>query len=62
MRDTPTRRFRCLGRRKKLDTASDIDGDDQPKPGNLTICLDCGHVMVFGDDMWPRNPTREEQI
>jgi hypothetical protein len=62
MRDNPIRAYRCLHCHKKHDMALDIDGQAQPKPGNITICIDCGHVMVFGHDMWPRNPTREEQI
>jgi hypothetical protein len=53
----PTRRFRCLNCHKKLDSATaTAEKDAQPKPRNLCICIECGHVMVFGDDMWPRKP------
>jgi hypothetical protein len=43
-------------------TGVDVDEDDRPNPGSITICLYCGHVMVFADDLTLRNPTVIEQI
>jgi hypothetical protein len=43
-----------------VDAASGLMYDDKPEPGDATVCLDCGHVMIFGDDMGLRNPTGAE--
>lgn len=31
-----------------------------PKPGDVSFCLYCGCVSVFGDDMQLRLPTKDE--
>jgi hypothetical protein len=31
-----------------------------PKPGNITICIKCGHIMGFRDDLTLRDLTDEE--
>jgi hypothetical protein len=31
-----------------------------PKPGNVSLCLNCGHLALFGDDMMLREPTAAE--
>ena len=31
-----------------------------PMPGSITICLNCSHIMVYGDDMQLRNPEGRE--
>lgn len=51
---------RCLGCGKLLDCASCLQHDDAPGPGDVTICLDCGHIMIFTDDMGLRNPNFAE--
>ncbi len=51
----------CLNCGKRLDCATHV-GPHQPKPGDATICLDCGHIMVFAQDMTLRNPTDEEML
>lgn len=33
---------------------------DGPKPGNFTVCMDCGHVMVFGEALVLREPNDAE--
>lgn len=45
----------------KFDRASKVYGEGTPKPGDITLCLKCGHVMVFGPGMVVREPTSEEQ-
>jgi hypothetical protein len=52
----------CVNCGKLVDSASALDGDHTPKPGDVTICLDCRHLMVFADDMTLRNPTDEEIV
>jgi hypothetical protein len=36
-----------------LDAASDIEGreDAEPEQGSISLCLYCGAVAVFGDDL-----------
>ena len=31
-----------------------------PKPGDITLCIYCGHIMAFADDMGFRELTGEE--
>ena len=33
-----------------------------PKPGDVTICLDCGHIMAFAADMTVRPLTDDEIV
>lgn len=53
---------RCLSCGKKLDGASQFDGDSKPVPGSLMICLDCGHVMVTDDRLLLRELTDAEIV
>jgi len=39
-----------------FDAASDCYGKDRPKPGDLSLCLSCGAVLVFDDGMIPILP------
>jgi hypothetical protein len=41
--------MQCLNCRKSLDAATGFDGADKPRPGNISICLCCGHVMAYAD-------------
>ena len=50
----------CTNCGKLVDSATALDGDHTPKPGDVTICLYCHHLMVFADDMTVRNPTDDE--
>jgi hypothetical protein len=50
----------CLHCRQPLDAATDAVGDNRPSPGDATICMYCGTIAVFADDMTLREPNREE--
>ncbi len=52
----------CLNCGKPLDAASEVaeKPEDAPKPGCVTLCAYCGHIMVFADDMSFRELTDEE--
>src|SRR5258707_1048262 len=45
----------CPSCRKPLDAATGINGDVRPAPGDVTVCLYCGHIMVFADDLTVRD-------
>ena len=34
----------------------------KPKPGDVTLCLYCGHVMMFDKNLSFRELTKEEQL
>jgi len=51
----------CLSCGQKLDSAARIEGDaEKPEPGNCTICMHCGHLMAFADDMTLRELNDQE--
>ena len=38
-------------------------GDDQaPVPGDVTLCIRCGHLMAFADDLTLRELTAAEAV
>jgi hypothetical protein len=51
----------CTSCGKRLDAASHLDGKSVPVPGDATVCIECGHVMVFGENMRLRDPTPQEE-
>ena len=52
----------CLGCGKLLGAAADPTDDDAvPEPGDITICIGCGYLMVFADDLTFRE-IREDEI
>lgn len=62
MKETLVPESICLDCGKRLDCATRLRGADAPVPGDVTICLNCGHIMVFADDMTLRNPTDAEIV
>jgi hypothetical protein len=52
----------CLDCGKSLDAATSIFCDARPTAADITICIYCGHIMMFTNGLALRNPTREEQI
>jgi hypothetical protein len=53
---------RCAKCGYKMDQASDAFGEDKPKPGDLSVCLNCGAIAVFGENLQLREPTPEEKL
>ena len=35
-------------------------GSSDPEPGDASICLYCGHILIFGDDLKLREPQGRE--
>lgn len=50
----------CLNCGKRLNAATALAGEIGPQPGNFTVCLDCGHLMVFAADLTLRAPIDAE--
>lgn len=54
---------RCHNCGHKLDTASaQQEKRHRPTPGDATVCLHCGHFMIFADDLTLRAPTDDEVV
>jgi hypothetical protein len=49
----------CLSCGELLDAATSMLGDNAPSDGDITICLQCGHIMAFENGQ-PRNLTAIE--
>lgn len=52
----------CTNCGHKLDacTAVSADGMGKPNPGDMTVCICCGHIMAFADDLTLRELTDEQ--
>lgn len=61
MKDTKTQKNRCLRCYHVLDGAMDIAGENIPKDGDLSICIKCGAVCAFTDNLALR-PLRKAEI
>jgi hypothetical protein len=52
----------CPSCGKHLDACSGVEaGGRSPSPGDITICLYCGHVMAFSDTLGLRDLTDDER-
>lgn len=51
----------CLKCGQKLDAATPTRGMERPEPGDITICLQCGHRMAFTRGMRLRELTKAER-
>jgi hypothetical protein len=60
MKTTKLPRSECLNCGHPLDRATHVDGARRAKPGDVTLCIRCSHIMIFTEDMSFRNPTDEE--
>lgn len=56
----------CLCCGDMLDCATQIVKEDrvdeEPTPGDYSVCLKCGYVMVFDEALNYRHPTERERL
>jgi hypothetical protein len=53
----------CLGCGKRIDGATHVgEKDSFPDPGSITVCIYCGHLQAYDDDLMLRELTSDEQI
>jgi hypothetical protein len=45
----------------KHDHATSLAYEAAPSPGDAALCIQCGNVAVFADDLTLRQPTPAEQ-
>jgi hypothetical protein len=46
----------------KVSTGATGEGGRAPEADDIAMCLYCGHVMIYGDDLAFRAPTDAELI
>lgn len=51
----------CLSCGYAVDSATDAFETASPEPGDATMCLACGHFMIFDEHLRHREPTVAEQ-
>jgi hypothetical protein len=63
MSDERLPEVRCSSCGTKLNAATHVGPDDpRPEPGDFSICLDCGHLSAYADDLTLRPLTDAEII
>jgi len=53
---------RCTNCRRMVRAATNPFDANTPAPGDISVCLHCGHIMVFTASLQLRNPTDAEQL
>jgi len=56
MRENQLPECQCPYCEAKLDTATDLKTNVMPKPGDISVCINCAQVLVFADDLTLRKP------
>lgn len=59
----PMPECKCLDCGHKFDWSAAVTEDGKsinPDPGDISICINCGHIMAFKDDLTVRQLTDEE--
>jgi hypothetical protein len=51
---------KCLQCDSRLNALGALEGEPQPEPGSLIVCIRCGAVMMASDDLTPRGMTDAE--
>lgn len=62
MRDHSTPESACADCGYVMDNASGVSTEEPPSPGDIGLCFNCGHVMIYGENRRLREPTDEEII
>lgn len=51
---------RCPVCKYQMDAATGVEPETKPKPGDVSICWQCGAVLIFDTDLTSRLPTEQE--
>lgn len=52
----------CLSCGTPQDAAAQLGQEGAPEAGDIALCMYCGHLMAFSDDMGFREMTEDEAI
>lgn len=58
--DHPVARSRCPGCGHEVDRAGGMQDAEPPTPGAISICISCGYLSIFTEDLALRPPTEAE--
>jgi hypothetical protein len=61
MKTTRLQYEHCLACGHAVDAATNFEADARPKPSDWTICINCGHLMAFDDELHLRELTTAER-
>jgi hypothetical protein len=50
----------CTACGYEIDAATCVGVDTRPKPDDITICIDCGHIMAFAKNLTLKDLTDSE--
>lgn len=63
MKTTETPLSKCPHCHHRFDRASDVTKDrHSPSPGDFSVCINCGGLGIFNDDLTVRKATRQEEV
>lgn len=51
MKTAALRRQPCPVCKRRLEAATDLTGEVAPGVGDVTVCISCAAVLIFGDGM-----------
>ena len=52
----------CFACGHQFNCSSGADYDAAPTAGDVTVCIRCGHLMIFTSPFTLRNPTAPEHV
>lgn len=61
MRSSTVPLDRCRVCASPNDRAADLFGAQRPTPGDFSICINCGALSMYNDDLSLREPTDDER-
>jgi hypothetical protein len=53
---------RCSRCKHPLDEACCTGGDHKPTPGMISICVECGKITIFDEQLRLREPSEQELL
>ena len=62
MKNHAIKELHCINCHARHRGAINVHDNNAPFPGAVSICANCGHLMVFADDMTFREPTEKEVL
>lgn len=52
----------CPACKHPMDAATSTDRPAKPKPDDVSVCFECGQVLLFNEDLTSRIPSQKEMI
>lgn len=52
---------RCPVCGKAVNAATGVDHNHSPAPGDVTMCIECAHILFFDERLTLRQPTSAER-